>query len=1209
MKLKKLFFITSIIFAIAIFCGINANAATEVASGECGKNGDNITWVLDDEGLLTISGSGKMQDYTSRYVVTVGIVPETPWHLYIDDIEKVEFSGDITHIGDYSFYSCHIRGITIPETITSIGTASFSKSWISSITLPTYIKDISSNMFYDCNSLTSIIIPDGVTSIGNRAFYDCDNLTSIIIPSTVTSIGEDAFGACTKTKNVYITDIGSWCDISFSDESSSPMCSGSGNLIYLDNELITEVIIPEGKTVIKDYAFSGFDELTSITIPESVTSIGNYAFKGCDKLSSITIPESVTSIGEEAFSYCDNLTSITIPKSITTIESWMFHACGNLMTVIMPNSVTTIDDYAFNSCRKLNNIIIPESVTNMGDYIFGGCRSLENISIPDGVTNIGLNTFSNCSALSSVVIPISVTNIADNAFNNCSNLSKVYYYGDENEWAGITIGSNNASLTNLTPIFQRNYTFISNGGSEVELIKSFDGIAEEPQTSKDKFTFGGWYTNADLTGERVDFPYTNLADATFYAKWVCTVNYTGDYEVPSEVEIGSDAILPEPEYGYHYEFTLGGSAWDGKNITENVTVDVTKVRNTYAITYTGDYTTPDSVLFEGDVTLPVCPEYGWHYEFTSGGSAWDGKNITENVTVEVTKVRNTYAITYTGAYTTPDSVLFEGDVTLPVCLEYGWHYEFTLNNEPWDGKNIIDNVTVDVTKVRNTYTISYVGDYIDTDYALYEDDITLPTAPEGYVYKFTLNGNAWDGKNITKDISVSVTKQHDTSVLSVSNLESMEKDGFAISGIYYGQSYTPEASATNNATYKLYTDNECTNEVTAFTLARGINTAYIKLTCESGRSEVYTLSINRDVPESLGTLSLYQSSGANFTFKVTNTITGNPIVKVKYGYNSSNLSYEKTAVFDSATQTVYVEDLPENQYLYFKVVAIYDEIEAESTTIYEMTGENLSSECDVIRMISPIGGTIGEDTITDLKVSNKFDSIEIDVEVSPFARWELHEKRGSASLIEGNVLNLSEGNNRAFIWVYAEDNTVKKYQITVYRQTKSAAPVINANGGMANITMPNGESAKIIYTTDGTTPSETNGTEYTSPFGISEGQVIKAIAIDSSKDEISDISSYTVPVSYEIYMDISNAEILSDKCVFDIYIECPVASTIIVAVYDEENELIGLKSLSYDFADEVYEEYGFEVSYSGVPYSYKLMLWDYSNGVTPFTEAHSDIFK
>ena len=202
-----------------------------------------------------------------------------------------------------------------------------------------------------------VIIPESVTyssktysvtSIGESAFYKCSGLTSVTIPNSVTSIGNDAFYGCFGLKEVHINDLIAWCSINIVGDYANPL-SYAHNL-YLNNELITELVIPNSVTSIAYQAFKGCSGLTSVTIPNSVTSIGNYAFAYCDALTSVTIGNSVTSIGNYAFSGCSGLTSVTIGNSVTSIGSSAFYGCSALTSITIPNSVTSIGGSAFKDC-------------------------------------------------------------------------------------------------------------------------------------------------------------------------------------------------------------------------------------------------------------------------------------------------------------------------------------------------------------------------------------------------------------------------------------------------------------------------------------------------------------------------------------------------------------------------------------------------------------------------------------------------------------------------------------------------------------------------------------------------------------------------------------------------------------------------------------------------------------------------------------------
>ena len=355
-----------------------------------------------------------------------------------DKTVAVTFKG--TPFYEYSEYS---GSVVIPESVNYNG--------------KTYsVTSIGDFAFYDCTGLTSITIPNSVTSIGEEAFYKCTGLTSITIPNSVTFIGDWAFAYCYGLKEVHINDLAAWCGIDFDGYNANPLYYAKN--LYLNGELVTELVIRDGVKEIKNYAFYYCSGLTSIEIGDGVTSIGDKAFYECSGLTSIEIPNSVTFIGEGAFMLCSGLTSIVIGNGVTSIGNSAFFYCSGLTSITIPNSVTSIGDLAFSGCSGLTSITIPNSVTSIGNQAFCGCTGLTSIKvesgnsvydsrencnaiietatnklmvgcqssiIPNSVTSIGNYAFYYLKGITSITIPNSVTSIGDDAFLYCSGLTSI----------------------------------------------------------------------------------------------------------------------------------------------------------------------------------------------------------------------------------------------------------------------------------------------------------------------------------------------------------------------------------------------------------------------------------------------------------------------------------------------------------------------------------------------------------------------------------------------------------------------------------------------------------------------------------------------------------------------------------------------------------------------------------------------------------------
>ena len=348
-----------------------------LGSGICGEN---ITWVLYDDGVLRLTGSGAMYDYASS--------SDSPWYALRSQIKEVVFTKGITNIASYAFYGCvNLTDVTLPDTITSIDAVAF----------------------FACTSLTEISLPSRLTTIGNWAFDGCSKLTHITVPETVTSIGGRAFAECYELKTVHLPESLTQLD----------------DYVFFECVSLETMVLPQSIKTIGERCFYNCTNLKKITFPKSLESIGIFAFENCKSLTQISLPGSLMKIGTGAFSYCSGLVAVKIgaSQSAVSIESGAFAYCAALRDLRSEKDISQIGDRAFRDCKSLLSVPFNGTCT-IGETAFENCIALTSISIPNTVTLIGSGAFKNCSGLSEVTFCGDAPYIAFGAFVQ----SKYYTY-------------------------------------------------------------------------------------------------------------------------------------------------------------------------------------------------------------------------------------------------------------------------------------------------------------------------------------------------------------------------------------------------------------------------------------------------------------------------------------------------------------------------------------------------------------------------------------------------------------------------------------------------------------------------------------------------------------------------------------------------------------------------------------------------------------
>ena len=476
-----------LILAVALLLGaLSALAEGEVpGDARSGEFGDGFSWVLADDGTLTVSGSGDMPRMWSG---------SQPWRDVKAQVKAVVIGAGVTRVGDYAFYQYPaLTAVTIGPDVTAIGSSAF---------------DL-------CRAMTSLSLGGAVASIEDSAFDNCDALRSVAFPSAVEKIGFRAFNACDSLESLSL---------------NSGLKTLESNA-FADCESLKQLTLPGTLEKVSEEAFQDCTALQSVVLQEGLTEIDDSAFSGCTALKRVALPKSLKRVGEDAFTRCTALTGVEYggtsadwyrvqlePGNVPLVKGIkvdvpVHGACGDHLTwslsrkgvltiqgkgdmwdyqedkdvyktggitvrgtspwqvyedmitaLKIKSGVTGIGAYAFTWLQYVGTADIPDTVTRIGEYalygigvstlklpsklkklsghVLGCTENLMDLKIPNGVQKIEHAAFWD-SALRSITIPASVTKIEDYAFDSCDGLTYVRYTGTNSKWRGVSVGVRN----------------------------------------------------------------------------------------------------------------------------------------------------------------------------------------------------------------------------------------------------------------------------------------------------------------------------------------------------------------------------------------------------------------------------------------------------------------------------------------------------------------------------------------------------------------------------------------------------------------------------------------------------------------------------------------------------------------------------------------------------------------------------------------------
>ena len=441
-----------------------------IAEGTCGAD---LTWKLDENGLLLISGTGPM-DETSEFYYEHGIngygQPVLPWTEHFRNIKTLVVEPGVTSIADYAFSDCAaMTSATIPESIKTIGFQAFYNCpALESISIPEGVEEIEDWAFGDCRALKEVTVPGTVKSIGKQAFKNCKALESITLSYGLESIGEYAFQSCPSLTSVTIPG-------SVKTLASHMFFYGTG---------LTELTLGEGVTELGQNCIRGCGDLTKVSIPSSVRRIDWTAFADCVSLSDVyyagteeqwaqidgskdalnlnraeihceaempeptptpepepvSDPDPITAsdyeLGEivDQGSCGDNLTwtldenGLLLISGTGDMEMYLMHQ----FSYFAPESYERITTYTQELQRhwsaygdRIETLIVESGVTSVGEFAFNGLPALKEVRISGSVKTIGFSAFSDCGSLEILRIPNGTERIEEEAFHQCAALRSV----------------------------------------------------------------------------------------------------------------------------------------------------------------------------------------------------------------------------------------------------------------------------------------------------------------------------------------------------------------------------------------------------------------------------------------------------------------------------------------------------------------------------------------------------------------------------------------------------------------------------------------------------------------------------------------------------------------------------------------------------------------------------------------------------------------
>ena len=269
--------------------------------------------------------------------------------------------------------------------------------------------------------IVSVIVEPGVTELGMAIFCDHKSLTHIQLPPTLEAIGYDAFYVTPNLEQVRISDLKAWCGIQFGGKDTNPLAMNDEVLLFVNDQPVIDMVIPEGTERISSIAFANYAALKSVTVAGSVKEIGSSAFANCGNLALVKLEEGVEQLKMSAFASCRKLSTLHFPSTVTLVEEKVFDYCDKLEN----NYLTDVGAWVSIPNDKFLSEPIGHQLQGVRRFYLDG-KLLTDVVIPEGVTAIRHTAFRGAEDITAIHYPSTITDLGNHSLDRCVNLQEIY---------------------------------------------------------------------------------------------------------------------------------------------------------------------------------------------------------------------------------------------------------------------------------------------------------------------------------------------------------------------------------------------------------------------------------------------------------------------------------------------------------------------------------------------------------------------------------------------------------------------------------------------------------------------------------------------------------------------------------------------------------------------------------------------------------------